>query len=170
MILCIGGSRGGLSTKIHMVAASDRSAVAFCLSAGNCHDSLEGEMLLEEMERPPEAAYLIMDRAHEGDRTRDKGVELGYMPVVPPKANRKVPWVYDKELYRKRNEIERFFLRLKRFRRVFTRYDKLDLVFSGFIYFAMVVDAMLCEQALVLLRPLCHFPHHLTHTKRVSIA
>jgi len=46
-------------------------------------------------------------------------------------------------LYRKRNEIERFFLRLKRFRRVFTRYDKLDLVFSGFIYFAMVVDAVL---------------------------
>ena len=65
------------------------------------------------------------------------------MPVVPPKANRKAPWTYDKELYRKRNEIERFFLRLKRFRRVFTRYDKLDLVFSGFIYFAMAVDAVL---------------------------
>ena len=76
-------------------------------------------MLLEEMERPPEAVYLIMDRAYEGDRTRAKGVELGYMPVVPPKTNRKVPWAYDKELYRKRNEIERFFLRLEKFRRVF---------------------------------------------------
>jgi len=126
-----------------MVTASDRSAVAFRLSAGNRHDSLEGEILLEEMKRPPEAVYLIMDRAYEGDRTRAKGVELGYMPVVPPKANRKAPWTYDKELYRKRNEIERFFLRLKRFRRVFTRYDKLDLVFSGFIYFAMAVDAVL---------------------------
>ena len=126
-----------------MVTASDRSAVAFRLSAGNRHDSLEGEILLEEMKRPPEAVYLIMDRAYEGDRTRAKGIELGYMPVVPPKANRKVAWVYDKELYKKRNEIERFFLRLKRFRRVFTRYDKLDLVFSGFIYFAMVVDAVL---------------------------
>jgi transposase len=50
-----------------------------------------------------------MDRAYEGDRTRAKGVELGYMPVVPPKANRKAPWTYNKELYRKRNEIERFF-------------------------------------------------------------
>ena len=46
-------------------------------------------------------------------------------------------------LYKKRNEIERFFLRLKRFRRVFTRYDKLDLVFGGFIYFAMAIDAVL---------------------------
>ena len=51
--------------------------------------------------------------------------------------------MYDKELYKKRNEIERFFLRLKRFRRVFTRYDKLDIMFSGFIYFAMIVDALL---------------------------
>ena len=98
---------------------------------------------MEEMKRPPEAVYLIMDRTYEGDRTRAKGVELGYMPVVHPNVNRKVPWAYDKELYRKRNEIERFFLRLKRFRRVFTRYNKLDLVFSGFIYFAMVVNAVI---------------------------
>ncbi|MBQ3638758.1 MAG: transposase, partial [Clostridia bacterium] len=41
-----------------------------------------------------------------------------------------------------RNEIERFFRRLKRFRRVFTRYDKLDIVFAGFILFAMIVDAL----------------------------
>ena len=123
-----------------MVTASERSAVAFRLSAGNRHDSLEGEMLLEETKRPPEAVYLIMDRAYEGDRTRATGVERGYMPVVPPKETRKAPWAYDKELYRKRSEIERFFLSLKRFRRVFTRYDKLDLVFSGFIYFTMIVD------------------------------
>ena len=100
-------------------------------------------MLLEEMKHPPEVVYLIMDRAYKGDRTRVKGIELGYMPVVSPKANRKVAWVYDKELYKKRNEIERFFLRLKRFRRVFTRYDKLDIMYSGFIYFAMIVDALL---------------------------
>jgi len=100
-------------------------------------------MLLKEMKRPPEAVYLIMGRAYEGDRTRAKGVELGYMPDVPPKTNYKVAWVYDKELYKKRNEIERFFLRLKRLRKVFTRYDKLDIMYSGFIYFAMIVDALL---------------------------
>ena len=86
--------------------------------------------------------YLIMDRAYEGDRTREKAIEKGYIPVVPPKKNRKDPWEYDKQRYKQRNEIERFILRLKRFRRVFTRYDKLDTLFSGFIYFAMIIDAI----------------------------
>ena len=45
------------------------------------------------------------------------------------------PWEYDRELYRKRNEVERLF------RRVFTRYDKLDALFPGFIHFALIADA-----------------------------
>ena len=84
-----------------------------------------------------------MDRAYEGDSTRAKATEKGYVPVVPPKKNRKDPWEYDKQRYKQRNEIERFILRLKRFRRVFTRYDKLDILFGGFIYFAMIIDAVL---------------------------
>ena len=83
-----------------------------------------------------------MDRAYEGDNMRAAAIELGYKPVVPPKKNRIDPWEYDKELYRRRNEVERFFRRIKRFRRVFTRYDKLDIVFAGFILFAMIVDAL----------------------------
>ena len=126
-----------------MVTASDRSAVAFRLSPGNKHDSPQGELLLETLERSGEQVYLIMDRAYEGDRTREKAIEKGYIPVVPPKKNRKDPWEYDKQRYKQRNEIERFIHRLKRFRRVFTRYDKLDTLFSGFIYFAMIIDAIL---------------------------
>ena len=49
--------------------------------------------------------------------------------VVPPKKNFKEQWAYDKE-HKKRNEVERFFRRLKRFRRIFTRYDKLDILFA----------------------------------------
>ena len=45
-------------------------------------------------------------------------------------------------LYKRRNEVERFFRRIKRFRRVFTRYDKLDIVFAGFILFAMIFDSL----------------------------
>ncbi|MBR3015871.1 MAG: transposase, partial [Clostridia bacterium] len=41
-----------------------------------------------------------------------------------------------------RNEVERFFRRIKRFRRIFTRYDKLDILFAGFILFAMIIDAL----------------------------
>ena len=68
-------------------------------------------------------------------------MRLGYLPVVPPRPNRLNPWSYDEELYKRRNEVERLFMRLKRFRRVFTRYDKLDVVFINFITFAFIVDA-----------------------------
>ena len=76
--------------------------------------------------------YLIMDRAYEGDKTRLLAINRGYIPVVPPKRNRKSPWEYSRELYKRRNTVERFFLRIKRFRKIFTRYDKLDIIFSGF--------------------------------------
>ncbi len=84
-----------------------------------------------------------MEWAYEGDGTRALAVELGYIPVVPPKSNRKNSWDYDKQLYRQRNQVERLFRRLKRFRRIFTRYDKLDVVFLSFVYFALIVDALI---------------------------
>jgi len=83
-----------------------------------------------------------MDRAYESDATRSLVVELGYVPVVPPKSNRKVSWDYDKGLYKRRNEVERLFRRLKGFRRIFTRYEKLDILFVGFILFALIFDAL----------------------------
>ena len=52
------------------------------------------------------------------------------------------PWRLKKALYRRRNEIERLFRRLKGFRRIFSRFDKLDLVFIAFIYFALIVEAL----------------------------
>ena len=91
--------------------------------------------------------YLIMDRAYEGDKTRALAIELGYIPIVPPKQNRKKPWVYDKVIYKRRNEVELFFLRLKRFRKIFTRYDKLDIIFAGFILFAMAIDSIVRTQS-----------------------
>jgi len=83
-----------------------------------------------------------MDRAYEGDITQQLVFDLFYTPVVPPKCNRKNPWVYDKVTYKLRNKIERLFRRIKRFRRIFTRYDKLDLMFNCFIFFALVVDSL----------------------------
>ena len=83
-----------------------------------------------------------MDRAYEDDKTRAFAVKQGFVPVVPPKKNRKDPWDYDKELYKRRNEVERYFLRLKRFRKVFTRYDKPDSIFLSVIMLAMIFDAI----------------------------
>jgi transposase len=74
-----------------------------------------------------------MDRAYEDEATRCTAWELRFAPVVPPKRSRKKPWEYDRELYKKRNEVGRFFRWLKAYRGVATRYDKLDLMFTAFI-------------------------------------
>ena len=88
--------------------------------------------------------YLLMDKAYEDECTRKLALKQGFIPVVHPNSNRKNPWIYDKEMYKNRNQIERFFLRIKRFRRVCTRYDKLDVVFIGVLKLAMIFDAILC--------------------------
>jgi len=84
----------------------------------------------------------IMDRAYEGDETRELARALGYLPVVPPNPKRLAPWDYDRNFYRRRNEIERLFRRLKAYRRVFSRFDKLDLLFTGFIVLALIFEAL----------------------------
>ena len=139
----IGRTRGGWNTKLHMVAASDRDGVSFSLSAGNCGDAPEGRALLQQLGPVDHSVYLLMDRAYEGDETRALAMELGYTPVVPPKSNRTNPWSYDKQLYKQRNQVERLFRRIKRFRRIFTRYDKLDVIFLAFVYFALIIDALM---------------------------
>ena len=113
----------------------------FRLSAGNKHDAPEGRKLIECI-YSEHNHFLLMDRAYEDNQTRKLAKEQGFIPVVPPKCNRKKPWKYDKELYKRRNEVERFFLRIKRFRRVFTRYDKLDLMYLGNLTLAMIFDAI----------------------------
>ncbi len=84
-----------------------------------------------------------MDRAYEGDATRQLALDLGFTPVVPPRSSRLLPWAYNRALYRRRNEIERaLFRRLKGFRRIFSRFDKLDHMFTAFILFALSVEAL----------------------------
>jgi len=124
-----------------MVAASARAAVKFSLSPGNAHDAPEGRKLLRET--PLEADFVIMDKAYEGDETRQLVLDFGMTPVVPPKTNRLTPWEYDREMYKRRNEVERLFRRLKGYRRIFSRFDKLDVVFMFFIYFALIADTLI---------------------------
>ena len=138
----IGKSRGGWNTKVHLVAANARTAITFALSPGHAHDAPEGRALLAELGPMPEGLPLLMDRAYEGDETRQLVLSLGMIPVVPPKSNRIEPWEYDRALYKKRNEIERLFRRLKGFRRIFSRFEKLDVLFLGFLNFALIIEAL----------------------------
>ncbi len=83
-----------------------------------------------------------MDRAYEGDETRELAVELGDVPMVSPTQNRRTPWDYDRALYKRRNEIERLFRRLKGFRRIFSRFEKLAVMIVAFITFAFIVEGL----------------------------
>ncbi len=89
--------------------------MTFALSPGEAHDGPEGRRLLESLGPQEHDPKLLMDRAYEGNATRRLAVELGYEPVVPPLRSRKEPWEYDRELYKRRNEVERLFRRLKGF-------------------------------------------------------
>ena len=125
-----------------MVAADARTAITFALSPGQASDAKAGRDLLGGLGALPAPLYLLMDRAYEDNETRQLALDFGFIPVVPPKSNRLEPWQYDKAMYRKRNEIERLFRRLKGFRRIFSRFEKLDVVFTAFLYFALIVEAL----------------------------
>jgi transposase len=125
-----------------MVAADARTAITFALSPGQASDTIEGRKLLGGIGPLPAPLHRIMDRAYEDNETLQLALDFGFIPVVPPRPQRLEPWQYDKAMYRRRNEIERLFRRLKGFRRIFSRFDKLDLVFLAFLHFALIVEAL----------------------------
>ena len=117
----IGRSRGGLTTKIHALVDALGNPVDLMLTPGQAHDLTCAEPLLAEAD--PEA--LIGDKAYDADPLLDTLAQRDIAPVIPPKANRKAPRACDFALYCERNLIERFFNKLKHFRAIATRYDKL---------------------------------------------
>jgi len=131
----IGKTRGGWNTTSLRPATPSLPA-----SDGNEADAPAGRLLLETLDPRETTVDLAMDRAYSDDLTRMTAWLLKYNPIVPPKRNRKSPWVHNAELYKKRNEVERFFRRLKTYRAVATRYDKLDLVFSALIWLACICN------------------------------
>ena len=85
------------------------------------------------------ARYVLADKAYDADRLYLKIIQQGGDPVVPPRRHRKRQHAYDRALYKKRNRVERFFSRIKHFRRIATRYDKLAATFMGFVTLAAIM-------------------------------
>jgi putative transposase len=81
---------------------------------------------------------VIADKGYDADHLCDAVAEAGAEVVIPPKRNRKAQRSYDADLYKERNRIERFFSKLKHFRRVATRYDKLLANYMGFVKLAAI--------------------------------
>jgi transposase len=85
------------------------------------------------------ARYVLADKAYDAHGLYQKIIDQGGDPVVPPRRNRRRLHAYDAVLYKERNRVERFFSRIKHFRRVATRYDKLAATFMGFVTLAAIM-------------------------------
>ena len=118
----IGRSRGGRTTKIHALIDLAGRPLAFRLTGGNIADITVAAPLLLATAA---SAWLIGDKGYDADHLRALLESRGTIPVIPNKANRKRLFPFDAERYKWRNVIERTNCRIKDFRAIATRYDKL---------------------------------------------
>ena len=131
----MGRTKGGLNTKIHAVVNTRSQAVVIALSGGNQADISLAEELTECL---PEHSTLIGDKAYDSSSLRQTAASKGINTCIPGRSNRTTTVPFSTTLYRRRHRIENFFERIKRYRRVATRYDKLAETFLGFICLAIL--------------------------------
>ena len=123
-----------MSTKIHAAGDALGLPVRLIGTPGQRHDIAFAHELVQDVE----AAALLADKGYDANHLVEKMEERGTQIVIPAKQNRKIQRAYDADLYKERNRIERFFNKLKQFRRVATRYDKLLANFMGFVKLAAI--------------------------------
>ena len=146
----IGRSKWGLTTKIHWLVASLYDIVGFTLTPWNTSDTPLGltmiQTLLPEntgLPRDNQIQYFLADRAYDTNDIREALIERDIQAVIPPKKNRTDKTItYDAVIYKERNIIERNWLFLKHFRRIFTRYDKLDTNYAWFLLLWYIVQML----------------------------
>ncbi len=108
----------------------------FLLTPGNIHDITAAPELLAQLQR---ARYILGDKGYDSDALRAMIRQQDARPVIPGKANRKRKIPLDKDRYRSRHLIENAFCRLKDFRRVATRYDKLAANFLSTVALSTIL-------------------------------
>lgn len=106
--------------------------VKFILTGGESSDFNQALPLLKD-ENP---VYVLADRGYDSDEIVNHIQSINAIPVIPPKSNRIIQRDYDKIIYKERNLIERLFNRLKQFRKIATRFDKIQINFEAFLYIA----------------------------------
>ncbi|AAK23189.1 ISCc1, transposase OrfB [Caulobacter vibrioides CB15] len=131
----LGRSRGGFGTKIHVCVDALGLPVRIALGPGQQNDMAPACDLIDGLA----AQNVLADKAYDADRLYEKIIAQGGDPVVPPRRHRKRQHAYDAVLYKERNRVERFFSRIKHFRRIATRYDKLAANFMGFVTLAAIM-------------------------------
>jgi transposase len=127
----LGRSRGGFSTKVHIAVDALGNPLRLLLTAGQCHDSPQASALIEGYE----PQVLIADKGYDSGPLIELVTAEGIEAVIPPKKNRLVQREYDRHLYRERHLIECFIGKIKQYRRVFSRFEKLSKNYLGFLSF-----------------------------------
>lgn len=131
----MGRSRGGFSCKIHITVDALGNPLRLCLTGGHRHDITQAQALLEgfNFER------LIADRGYAAADFIEYLLARGIEAVIPPHQRAKILREYDKWLYRERHLVECFINKIKHFRRIFSRFEKLDRSYLGFLHFVSVL-------------------------------
>ena len=121
-----------------LTAANEDIAIAVDVVPGQAHEAAQLNAILEQtVTRLPDIDEVVGDKGFDGDAQRQACRDHGAKPVIPFKANRTSPGRLNKKAYRERNMVERLFGKLKEFRRVATRYEKLKQTFLGVIHLAL---------------------------------
>ena len=134
----LGRSRGGLTTKIHVLVNGHGNPLRAILTPGQAADAPQIPLLFDQFS----PSIAILDKAYDTNAVLEFFESQGTIPVIPPKANRVVQREYDREIYKERNLVERFIGKIKQFRRVFSRFDKYARTYLHFIHFACVLISL----------------------------
>ena len=136
----IGQSRGGATTKIHLSCDAGGYPLDFKITGGEVHDSQIVGELIEMIEMIGQADYFNADKGYDSEAIRDKARSHNMIPIVPKRKNAKQPNPeFDSYLYKLRHLVENMFARLKHFRSIATRYEKLARNFKSMLYLACTI-------------------------------
>ena len=127
----LGRSRSGFSTKIHIAVDALGNPLRLILTAGQVADVTHGATLIKDFA----AQAVIADKGYDSDELVTTITEQQAQAVIPPRSNRKVQRDYDRHLYRERHLVECFIGKIKHYRRVFSRFEKLSKNYLGFLSF-----------------------------------
>jgi transposase len=136
----MGRTKGGLNTKIHAVVNARSQPIVIALSSGNEADISLAEELTECLLQD---STLIGDKAYDSSTFRQTADAKGVRTCIPGRINRTTAVAFSAKLYRRRHRVENFFQRIKRYRRVATRYDILGETFLGFVCLAILLTLRL---------------------------
>ena len=137
MAQAMGRSKASLSTKIHMACDALGYPLGFILTGANVSDFDQAKPLLRRYLQPN--AHAMMDKGYDSDAIREYVIQLGATAVIAVNQSRSQKPAFDEHLYRERHRIENLFGRLKQFRRIATRYDKLHHSFAAMLSLACIL-------------------------------